>query len=67
MLKAYAATNHMEYLAEISEAYFSSSRFRNDYYPYNKSQLKEYDIDGYNLVEYLFNVRPTQSIFNGSQ
>ena len=35
MMKAYATTNHIEYLAEITEAYFSSSRFRNDYYPLN--------------------------------
>lgn len=44
----------MEYLAEITEAYFTTSRFRNDYYPIVRSQLKTYDIDGYNLVQNVF-------------
>jgi Mlc titration factor MtfA (ptsG expression regulator) len=54
MFKAYAATNHIEYLAEISEAYFSSKRFRNDYFPIVRRQLKSFDIDGYKLVEQVF-------------
>jgi len=49
---AYARTNHKEYFAEIAEAYFG----KNDYYPFNRKQLKEYDLEGYNLVEkYLVN------------
>ena len=54
MFKAYAATNHIEYLAEISEAYFTTKRFRNDYFPIVRSQLKTYDIDGFKLVENVF-------------
>ncbi len=54
MFKAYAANNHIEYLAEISEAYFSTRRFRNDYLPIVRSQFKSYDIDGYKLVEQVF-------------
>ena len=54
MFKAYATTNHQEYLAEISEAYFTTKRFRNDYFPIVRSQLKSYDIDGYHLVEQVF-------------
>ena len=39
----YAATNHKEYFAECSEAYFSTHRFRNDYFPYIAAELKAYD------------------------
>ena len=35
----YAATNHMEYFAEGTEAYF----YRNDFYPFVRAQLAEYD------------------------
>lgn len=44
---AYARTDHKEYFAEISEAYFG----KNDYYPFNRAQLKTYDPAGYKLVE----------------
>jgi hypothetical protein len=44
---AYALNNSTEYFAEISEAYFGT----NDYFPFNREQLKEYDLQGYNLVE----------------
>jgi hypothetical protein len=36
---AYAMTNPMEYFAETSEAYWSS----NDFYPFDRKQLKAYD------------------------
>ena len=36
---AYAMTNQMEYFAESSEAYFS----KNDFFPFNRSQLKTHD------------------------
>ena len=44
---AYALTNKSEYFAELSEAYFG----QNDFYPFNKKQLKEYDIQGYIAIE----------------
>lgn len=38
-VRAYAATNPMEYFAEGSEAYF----YRNDFYPFVGAELKEHD------------------------
>lgn len=46
LMKAYAVTNKKEYFAEISEAYFNG----NDYYPFNRKQLKEFDPIGYALM-----------------
>ena len=43
----YAATNQMEYFAEATEAYFGV----NDFYPFVRAELKEYDLDGYALME----------------
>lgn len=37
--KAYALTNEREYFAECSEAYFG----RNDFYPFTRKQLEQYD------------------------
>jgi len=45
--KAYATTNHREYFAELNEAYFGT----NDFFPFNKADLKLYDPIGYNLLE----------------
>jgi hypothetical protein len=44
---AYAATNEYEYFAELSEAYLVG----NDFYPFDRQQLREYDIVGYRLCE----------------
>ena len=38
-VRHYAATNHLEYFAEGTEAYF----YRNDFYPFVRAQLQEYD------------------------
>jgi hypothetical protein len=46
-LRAYALTNDTEYFAELTEAYFG----RNDFYPFTREQLKEYDAEGYALME----------------
>lgn len=48
--KAYATTNYIEYFAEITEAYFGT----NDYFPFNREDLKNYDPNGYQLVESIF-------------
>ena len=48
--RAYALTNHVEYLAEISEAFFG----RNDYYPFTRSDLESHDPKGYVLLMSLF-------------
>jgi len=44
--KAYALTNEKEYFSELTEAYFG----RNDFYPFNRSELKEYDPVGYQMM-----------------
>jgi 5'-deoxynucleotidase YfbR-like HD superfamily hydrolase len=46
-VKAYAAGNEREYFAELSEAYFGL----NDYFPFTRRQLKEYDPAGYAVVD----------------
>ena len=45
--KAYAMNNPTEYFAELTEAFFG----QNDYYPFNKKQLQEFDPIGYRLME----------------
>lgn len=49
--KAYATTDAMEYFAEMTESYFG----KNDYYPFNREELKSYDPASYKLVENLWN------------
>jgi len=46
-VRAYAATNHMEYFAEGTEAYF----YRNDFYPFVRAELNEYDPVLHDLLE----------------
>ncbi len=53
----YAATHHKEYFAECSEAYFSTERFRNDYFPYIHEELKAYDPVGYAMCEWFWGPR----------
>lgn len=48
----YALTNQMEYFAEMSEAYFGE----NDFYPFNREQLKQADPKGYTMIEYCWGV-----------
>jgi hypothetical protein len=52
--KAYAASNHEEYFAEISEAYFGL----NDFYPFDRKDLRRHDPAGYDMVERLWGVSP---------
>lgn len=49
-VKAYAATNEKEYFAEGVEAYF----YRNDFYPFVRAELKEYDPALHDLLEEIF-------------
>ena len=62
--KHYAMTNMREYFAECSEAYFSSERFRNDYEPYTRSELKAFDPNGFEMCERVWalakTVKPTR-------
>lgn len=48
--RAYALNNHVEYFAEISEAYFG----RNDFFPFTRDELKAADPDGHSLVEQIW-------------
>jgi hypothetical protein len=43
----YALTNDHEYFAELSEAFFG----RNEQFPFTREQLRDYDPDGYRVVE----------------
>ena len=46
-VKHYATTNHKEYFAESTEAYF----YRNDFYPFVRAELKEHDPAMHALLE----------------
>lgn len=45
VVKHYGTTNHKEYFAEATEAYF----YRNDFYPFVAAELKQYDPFVYEL------------------
>ena len=51
--KAYAATNPREYFAETTEAFFGV----NDYFPFHRQQLKEYDPAGYEVIRDAWGVK----------
>jgi hypothetical protein len=44
--KAYALTNKKEYFSELTESYFG----KNDFYPFIRSELQEYDPVGYQMM-----------------
>lgn len=45
--EAYAIKNKSEYFAELTEAYFGE----NDFYPFNRQELAQYDPQGYRAIE----------------
>lgn len=47
IMAAYAITNFKEYFAELTEAYFGN----NDFFPFNREQLKGYDNQGYLAIK----------------
>jgi len=51
--QAYAGTNPMEYFAESSEAFFGT----NDFYPFVRSELKQYNPEMHDLVGRLWGVK----------
>ena len=51
-VKAYAASNKEEYFAEVTEAYFG----KNDWFPHNRKELKEYDPKAYLMIEKVWGV-----------
>jgi hypothetical protein len=56
----YALTNHKEYFAEGTEAFFGT----NDFYPFVKVELKKHDVVLYELLEKLWLGPPLQKISN---
>lgn len=52
---SYAMENRYEFFAESSEALFGF----NDFYPYNREQLRRFDPDTYRLLMRLWGVTPT--------
>lgn len=52
-VRAYAMTDPMEYFAENSEAYFS----RNDFFPFTREELKQFDPEGYAVIEKAWGVK----------
>ena len=50
--RAYALANHKEYFAECTEAYFS----RNDFFPFDRTELKAHDPAMAALIEQLWKV-----------
>ena len=50
--RAYAMTDPMEYFAETTEAFFS----RNDFFPFNRAELKQHDPDMEQLLAKLWGV-----------
>jgi hypothetical protein len=51
--RAYAMTNPMEYFAESTEAFFS----RNDFFPFNRAELKKHDPEMERLLVKLWGVK----------
>jgi hypothetical protein len=50
--EAYAISNHREYFAELSEAYFGE----NDFFPYHRAELRQYDAQGYAMLESVWKI-----------
>lgn len=46
-VRHYGATNHKEYFAECTEAYF----YKNDFYPFVAAELKQHDARAYALMQ----------------
>mmetsp|Transcript_68959 Transcript_68959/g.174251 ORF Transcript_68959/g.174251 Transcript_68959/m.174251 type:complete len:172 (-) Transcript_68959:77-592(-) len=55
--KPYGAVDYKEFFAESSEAFFSSRRFRNDYFPYVHAELKGFDPIAYQMCQEAWGIR----------
>jgi hypothetical protein len=51
--RAYGISNHKEYFAEATEAYF----VRNDFFPFTQAELKEYDPVMFSVVEKIWGTK----------
>lgn len=52
--RAYAMTNHKEYFAETSEAFFGI----NDFYPFDKDDLRKHDPQMFDALQAIWRVEP---------
>ncbi len=55
-VKHYALTNHKEFFAEMTEAYFGV----NDFFPFNRAELKESEPDIYELMSHVWDTPPAK-------
>jgi hypothetical protein len=53
-VKHYALTNPMEFFAEMTEAYFGV----NDFFPFNRAELKEAEQEIYDLMKHVWETPP---------
>jgi hypothetical protein len=51
--RAYALNDYLEFFAELSEAYF----VRNDFFPFTREELRQYDPAGYAMIESTWAIR----------
>lgn len=56
--KHYATTNPYEYFAELSESYFG----KNDFFPFQRAELKTRDPEGYSLMESIWGKQVSKSV-----
>jgi hypothetical protein len=52
--RAYAMTNHKEYFAEVTEAFFG----RNDFFPFTRDQLEQHDPVVFKVLKKVWHVDP---------
>jgi len=55
--RAYAMSNHKEYFAECSEAFFG----RNDFFPFTRDELEKHDPEMFKLLQRLWNQTPVEN------
>jgi hypothetical protein len=55
-VKHYALTNHKEFFAEMTEAYFGV----NDFFPFNRAELKEAEPEIYELMVSIWEIPPAK-------
>jgi hypothetical protein len=55
-VRHYALTNQMEFFAEMTEAYFGT----NDFFPFNRAELKDAEPEIYDLMQRVWEPMPTK-------
>merc|ERR1712060_131581 len=62
--RAYAMVNEMEYFASLCVPYFYG---RNDYYPFIRPELQEYDPAAFSMLEEVWGILKTPDITEGKE